>query len=1100
MRPRQTNLLAINVLGEFKLSHAGAVITTVTSIRQQALITYMALHADAPQPRQQVAFQLWPDSSEPQAKHNLRKTLYQLRQAFPPIEEYWQIDSRTIRWRSETPSTVDVVNFEQKLAQASVLTANPTAQQVCLTEALACYGGDLLPACYDDWIVPERERLQRLYQNGLAQAAQVAEDQRDYLTAIHYADQLLRLDPLHEAVYGRLMRLHMRNQDRAAALQTYQRCVAKLQQELGVEPGAALRNMHSELLQPEQLVAVRPTTTRADQRLVGRQNEWQALAAAWQQTARAHVQLCVLSGEAGIGKTHLAEEMLTWAAQQGVITATAHLFEAAASLVYTPVVDWLRAPSLQKALLNVDKIWLSQLSRLLPEILIEHPDLPAPPPTSDQWQRRQLFEALTRVFQQDDRPKLLLVDDLQWCDRETLDWLRYLLSIANRAHDADHAKHPLLILATVRREELDAEHPLTQWLLELRSTQQITEIALTPLDLDATGQLAAQESHLALNAEQVDNIYHLTGGNPLFVVEMVRAGLDGHDEHVPGAKPHLPFPLDQTTGESTQLPPKVQAVIQARLGRLSPLAHHIANVAATIGREFSFELLQQIRGEDEAELTAALDELWRRGIIRVRGIQRYDFSHARIREVVYAELSPIQKPLLHRQVAQALETIHVGDLAAVSAQLAGHYEKAGAIAEAITYYQRAADVSHALFAAKDAVAFLRRAMAMLETLPVTRTSKQQELALLLQLTAPLTNAYGLLTPELPRIAEKARQLAIEVGTSTQLYFALGSLQMASQMRGQFAQAQAIIEERHALAAQWSAQGSQTFDSDTPPPLLDHQLGLINWLRGRLQPSRLFFDQAIASGEIAYLTHVFSALNYWQLGFPTRARADAFCGYQRAQRTGNPFLVAGVMANLARLNYFMGCPLQTKLWAQRTIVLAEAYEIPFWLSIGELFLGYALAQSGQIPFGVARAEAALARIKSTGHMAFRTHFESVLAQTYGFAQQYTQALTIIDDALALADQTGENHWRAELIRLRGEFLLQHTGAQEAAAACYKEAIAIAQEQTAKSLELRATISLCELPQDPAERALWLKRLAALYDWFDEGFRTLDLRKARALLSL
>ncbi|MCB0111552.1 MAG: hypothetical protein KDE53_36770, partial [Caldilineaceae bacterium] len=224
------------------------------------------------------------------------------------------------------------------------------------------------------------------------------------------------------------------------------------------------------------------------------------------------------------------------------------------------------------------------------------------------------------------------------------------------------------------------------------------------------------------------------------------------------------------------------------------------------------------------------------------------------------------------------------------------------------------------------------------------------------------------------------------------------------------------------------------------------------------------------------------------------------GYQRARRTGNPFLVAGVTANLARLNYFMGCPLQTKLWAQRTIMLAEAYEIPFWLSIGELFLGYALAQSGQISFGVACAEAALARIKATGHMAFRTHFESVLAQTYGLAQQYTQALTIIDDALALADQTGENHWRAELIRLRGEFLLQHTGAQEAAAACYKEAIAIAQEQTAKSLELRATISLCELPQDPAQRALWLKRLAALYDWFDEEFRTPDLRKARALLSL
>lgn len=1102
MCPQPTSPLTINVLGDFKLSYAGKVITTVTGTRQQALIAYMSLHYDAPQTRRYVAFQLWPDSAESQARRNLRKTLYQLRQTFPAIEHYWQIDARTIRWREGAPCIVDVVEFEQKLVQVDALGANPAAQQACLAEALALYGGDLLPSCYDEWIAPERDRLRSLYQDGLARAAQLAESQRDYAVAIHYGNELLRLEPFHEAAYGRVMRLHMLNHDRAAALQTYQSCVIQLKQELGVEPSTELQQMHRDLLQTERLPAVRSTTQIAEQPLVGRQAEWQALIGAWQQAMRGHVHFCVLSGEAGIGKTRLAEEMLAWAAQQGFLTATAHLFEAAASLVYTPLVDWLREPSLQAALLQMDKPWLSQLSRLLPELLPGYPESSLSTPTSDPWQRRQLFEALVRIFRQGDPPKILFIDDLQWCDSETLAWLRYLLSFAHDDQHMEHSHQPLLILATVRREELDDDHPLTHWLIELRSTQPITEIGLAPLNPNTTGQLAAQVGQMALNAEQVDAIYQLTAGNPLFVVEMVRAGMDLNGDHATEASTRLPFPLDQTNGESTKLPSKVQAVIQRRLAQLSTPAHNAANVAATIGRTFSFELLQRISGQSEAALTSALDELWRRGIIRVRAVHRYDFSHARIREVVYTELSPIHKPLLHRQVAQALETIYDGDLAAVSAQIAVHYERADAVAEAIAYYRQAAEVSHALFADKDAVAFLKHALTLLETLPTTHTTQQQELAILLQLNQSLTNAHGLLAPELPRTSEQARQLAVEVGTATQLYYALDGLQVAHHMRGQFAQAQAIAEEMHALTAHRSEDGTQASNTDTSLPAtnLDHKLGLITWLRGRLRPSRRFFDQAIAKDEINYLTHAFSALNFWLLGFPDRARAEAYSGFLREKRLGNPFALAGVIANLARLNYFMDRPVQTRLWAQRAVGLAASHENPFWLSIGELFLGYALAQSGQIPTGTKLAESALARIKETGHMAFRTHFECVLAQTYGLAQQYTQALATVNDALALADQTGEDHWRAELIRVRGELLYQQNGSPGAATACYEEAIAIAQEQAAKSLELRATISLCELAQDHAQRKANMDHLAALYNWFEEGFGTPDLRRARALLSL
>ncbi len=1095
MSPQQICPLQLNVLGDFKVSHAGQVITTISGTRQQALLTFMALHYGAPQTRQHVAFQLWPDSSESQAKHNLRKALYHLRHTFSAIEHYWQIDARTISWRAETPCTVDVVEFEQKLAQADTLAADAAAQQVCLTEAVALYGGDLLPTCYDDWITPERERLHHLYQKALVQAAQLAERRRDYSAAIHHANELLRLDPLHEAAYGRVMRLHMLNQDRAAALQIYQRCVIRLQQELGVPPSMELQKMHGELRQTERLLSTRPLAQRAEQQLVGRQAEWQALTMAWQQATRSQVHLCLLNGEAGIGKTYLAEEMLAWAAQQGFITATAHLFEAAASLVYTPLVDWLREPALHATVLQMDKIWLGPLARLLPEIAVAHPELSLPAATSEQWQRRWLFDALARVFRQGDRPKILLIDDLQWCDGETLAWLRYLLSFARSDQTVDHSNQPLLILATVRHEDLDADHPLTQWLIELHSAHQMSEIALAPLDPVATGELAAQVAHTSIDAKQVDAIHHVTHGNPLFVVEMIRAGMDLDGDDATEVTGPLPFPLDPAHATATRLPPKVQAVIQRRLGRLSAPALHAANVAATVGRAFSFTLLRHASGQSEATLTSALDELWRRGIIRLQGLQHYDFSHARIREVLYAELSPIQKPLLHRQLAQTLQTVYADNLAPVSVQIAAHYERAGAMTEAIAHYRQAADASHALFADKEAVALLKRALALLETFPTTRISKQQELAILLQLSRSLANAYGFLTPEVPLTSERARQLAIEVGTSTQLYHALGGLKLANHMRGQFAQAQAIAEEMHTLASQRS-----DIDPSTPTADLDHQLGLINWLQGQLRPARTFFDQAIAKDKTTPLTRSFSAFTFWLLGYPDRARSEAYCGLQSASQLGNPFVLSGVTVNLARFNYFVGRPIQMRLWAQRAVAWAEACENPFWLSIGKLFLGYALAQGGESDAGIALAERAMANRREEEQAAFRTHFECILAQTYGVAQRYAEALATIDKGLALADQTGEDHWRAELIRVRGDFLFQQKGSQTAAASCYEEAIAIAQEQEAKSLALRATMSLCELPQEQAQRTVNRQRLAALYNGFDEGFRMPDLRKARSLLAL
>ncbi len=228
-----------------------------------------------------------------------------------------------------------------------------------------------------------------------------------------------------------------------------------------------------------------------------------------------------MSGEAGIGKTRLAEELYAWVARQGAAAATARCYAGGDALAYAPVIEWLNETSLRPRLAALDDVWLSEVGRLLPTLLAERPQLAPPGPLTEAWQRTRLFEALARAVlgsapgSRD--PLLLFLDDLQWADRETLDWLVYLL------HHAPGA--PLLVVCTLRPHEVDEDHPLTTSRLALTRAGLLSEIRLSPLDAAETAALAASVAGRAVEATEAAQIYRDTEGNPLFVVEMVRAGM-----------------------------------------------------------------------------------------------------------------------------------------------------------------------------------------------------------------------------------------------------------------------------------------------------------------------------------------------------------------------------------------------------------------------------------------------------------------------------------------------------------------------------------------------------------------------------------------------
>jgi DNA-binding SARP family transcriptional activator len=661
-------MLRIRMLGSFQASDAEKPIGKLQSDRLQALLAYLVLHRDQPLARQQLAVTFWPDTTDAQARTNLRTLLVRLREALSDADQFLAIDAQTVQWRTDAPSMIDIIDFEQALA------ANR------LTDAVTLYRGDLLPACYDDWITGERERMREAYQHALDRLIVQAEQQGRFDQAIAYAQRSLRHDSLHETTYRHLMWLQLASSDRSGALRTYHACAAMLRDELDVEPSAETRALYAQLLKVDQPV-IEATVEPVRTLFVGRQMEWSQLLATWRTASAGRPQLALITGEAGIGKTHLAEHLLAHLNRQNVTTLIARSYATERNTAYAPIGQWLRAEAIRERVNTLDQVWLIEVSRLAPWVHTDRPDLPTPGPLTEAWQRQRLFEALARTMLIRREPLLLLLDDVQCCDHETLDWLHFLLQFDSTA--------PLLIVGTVRQEEASDNEALSTWRLLLQKQDCLTEIPLARFDAPTTAALASSLSEHDLPADEAARIYRETEGNPLFVVEMMRAGGRTSEPAVIAAE--------------QVLPPKVQATIQYRLSQLSANAQDLIQIAAVIGREFMFEVLARVSDQSEDALVQGLDELWRKQIVREQGASAYDFSHDKIRVVAYTALSATRRRVLHRKVAEALASVHTSDLDVVSMQIAQHYEIAGQPDRAIEFYRRAAQAAQRIYANNKAI-------------------------------------------------------------------------------------------------------------------------------------------------------------------------------------------------------------------------------------------------------------------------------------------------------------------------------------------------------------------------------------------------------------
>lgn len=663
------------LLGRLNIVFDGEELTTVIpGGKSRLLLAYMALDYGVPQSRKRIAFDFWPDSTEKQALSNLRKLLHDLRESVPQIDRYIRVTSGYLEWKRDVPFHCDVREFE-RAAQGQTLNE--------LREAEALYRGELLPGFYEEWLGEKRDGLARSYRNVLDKLVSVLESRREYAAAIGCANKLLDQDRWREEPYRTLMRLHALDRDKAGVAQTYRQLKEVWETELGIGPAEESDRLFVALMDGGGgLAGAEPSPSP----FVGRGGEWERLLDAWGRAGGGgHVVL--LKGESGIGKTRIASEFKAWAESRGGHAASAGCFPSTESLAYTPVVAWLKSLPMPQ----LCPVARSELSRLLPELLERYPDLPKPDPIMENWQLQRLFEAIRRMLAAS-QPLLLVLDDIQWTDGETLQLLSYLLRV--------DSKDELLVLATMRTDEA-AHDAVAPFFAGLRLGRKLTEIGLTPFREEETKRLMAETIGAALADRHASGLHAQTGGIPLYIVETLREWQSGGDKR------------------EFRLSPLATAAIENRLDRLGPDDRRIAVAIAAVGRPVSSALLAAVLEADERTVLEAMERLAQLKLIREDGNGEYAYTHAIVKDTAYRSENAIGRRRCHRQIASGLIAFREGQPDAVAAEAAYHFELAGMKEEAIVRYEAAAAAAGSIRAYESTIRYYRK---LCELLPAERAA------------------------------------------------------------------------------------------------------------------------------------------------------------------------------------------------------------------------------------------------------------------------------------------------------------------------------------------------------------------------------------------
>ena len=834
--------------------------------------------------------------------------------------------------------------------------------------------------------------------------------------------------------------------------------------------------------------------------LVGREQEIGLLLERWTQVKDGLGQVVLLSGEAGIGKSRLVQVLKAQVASE----PQAWLTPCQCSPYYQHTALYPMIEMLERVALRFEReesppqklrklegfvvqygLPLAETVPLFATLLsLPLPTDYAPVTGSPEQQKQQTLRALLTILMRiaTQQPVLFVVEDLHWVDPTTLELLTLLVDQGPTAR--------ILALWTFRP---DFSPPWT-------GRAHLTQVTLPRLPRQQATVMADRVAHgKALPAEVVEQVVAKTDGVPLFVEELIKMVLESgllqeREERYELTGPLPPLAIPATLHDS----------LMARLDRLAAVKS-LAQLGATLGREFSYELLHAVAPWDEGTVQRGLQQLVEAEFLYQQGLPpqaTYVFKHALIQDAAYQSLLRSTRQQYHQRIVHVLEAGFPATCKTQPEVLAHHCTEAGLHAQALGYWQQAGQRAIERSANLEAVSHLTRGLAVLATLPETSERLHQEMDLHLTLGPALMATRGYGAPEVGHTYARAHALGQHGGDPQQQFQALWGLWRFHVV------AQAVMQARP-LADQLFALAQQAHD---PACLLAAQnaVGITLFYLGEFTHALTSFEAAIAlydpeqhrvlafryGQDPGVICYAFAALTLWMLGYPDQSLQRSQAALAHAQ---DPFSRAYALFWTALPPQFCGRRQTVSAQAATAVALSTEQQFSLWKEGAMMLQGWAQAHQGHAEEGRAQVSRGLTHWRATGAQRPQPYLLALLGDTYQCGGHVHDGLTVIAEALTEAARYGERWWEAELHRLQGALLLAQRPRREAEAeACFQQALTIAAGQQARSLALRAAVSLGRLWQHQGQHERAMQLLAPRYSWFTEGFETADVTEARLLL--
>jgi class 3 adenylate cyclase/predicted ATPase len=827
--------------------------------------------------------------------------------------------------------------------------------------------------------------------------------------------------------------------------------------------------------------------------LVGRDDEIAMLTRRWERARQGDGQLVMIVGEPGLGKSRLIEEFharlsgtphtwVEWSCSQLLQNTPLH-----------PIAEWgrqrfggadvaaeRRLADLENSLAQVKLDAQENASLLAPLLDIPLPKERVPALASEELRRRQLAAVTNWVIAGARvQPVVLGLEDLHWADPTTLDVLR---GIAERG-----ALAPLYVVTTTRPEF----HP--SW--GMRSHH--ATISLAPLDRQQVRDMVAEISaRHALAKDVVEDVAARTGGVPLFIEEVTRLLLERGEQ-----------------GGIQAIPPTLQQSLMARLDRLGP-AREVAQIASVIGRGFSYSLLRDVAGVEDAALRAALEKLAEADVVLVQGLppeSDYRFKHALIQDAAYENLLKSRRQALHRRVAEMLRDRFAETAGAEPEALAHHFTQAGMTDAAIEWWGKAGDQALRRSAFQEAISHLGKAIEMADksagATPQTAMSEGARAKLQTNFGNALIAARGDSAPETTAAFGRARELVAAVEDPMERLSANYGLWVGSLSRGEAGPLRAIAE-----VVLRDIEGRPP----SPEAAMAYRIaGTTEWYFGNFELARAHLEQTLAmfdpqrerdltyrfGRDIGVSATVFMALALWPLGETDRALRFGEEALARAVATGHMLSKVYGHFQCALLHVARRDAAATAPLAEAVVKLAREHDMPLYNAYGEFLQPWARWHLGDRDGGLLTAmRRGIAACHEMDNAIYMTLLETAVAETEAEAGEIEAALASIDRVVALAERTGQRWNEADTHRVRGEILLMRDPTNPAPAEeAFLTAVAVAQQQKARSLELRAAFSLARLYQSTGRPADAHAVLAPALDGFSPTPEFPEIADAQRLVA-